>query len=173
LHLDGLLSDVERNPAPSSEPRNDIVQTGRYVARHHDKGLAGELAHRELAAVARQAMARRQGRPGVHLSVVIARDDSVRRIKHRSPHHTQRERCALMAAVRLVDEAFVGAPNDFIASVRRVNPDLIVLGHDQKAGWEDTLHAAGIYAKILRCPPYERHRLTSTVLRSDLERMST
>ena len=41
-----------------------------------------------------------------------------------------------MAALRLVDEAFVGARNDFIASVRRANPDLIVLGHDQKASWE-------------------------------------
>jgi FAD synthetase len=153
-------------PRPDGPVR--VFVGGTFDGLHRGHLFLLEYAHRRGA-----AMARRQKRPGVHLSVVIARDDSVRRIKHRSPHHTQRERCALMAAVRLVDEAFVGAPNDFIASVRRVNPDLIVLGHDQKAGWEDTLHAAGIYAKIVRCPPYERQRLTSTVLRPDLERMST
>ena len=141
---------------------------GTFDGLHRGHLFLLEYAHRRG-----EAMAKRQGRPGVHLSVVIARDDSVRRIKHRSPHHTQRERCALMAAVRLVDQAFVGAKNDFIASVRRVNPDLIVLGHDQKASWEDALHAAGIFAKIIRCPPYERQRLTTTVLRPDLERMST
>lgn len=119
------------------------------------------------------AMARRQGRPGVHLSVVVARDDSVRRIKHRPPHHTQRERCRLIASLRLVDEAFIGARNDFIASVRRADPDLIVLGYDQKAGWEDVLRAAGIHARVVRCPPYERQRLKTSMLRPDLERMST
>ena len=141
---------------------------GTFDGLHRGHLFLLEYAHRRGL-----AMARRQGRPGVHLSVVVARDESVKRIKHRAPHHTQRERCALVAALRLVDEAFVGKPNDFIASVRRVQPELIVLGHDQKAGWEDTLHAAGIFARIARCPPYERQRLKSTMLRPDLEHMST
>ena len=141
---------------------------GTFDGLHRGHLFLFEYAHRRGL-----AMARRQGRPGVHLSVVVARDESVKRIKHRAPHHTQRERCALVAALRLVDEAFVGKPNDFIASVRRVQPELIVLGHDQKAGWEDTLHAAGIFARIARCPPYERQRLKSTMLRPDLEHMST
>jgi len=119
------------------------------------------------------ALAGRLGRDGVRLSVVVARDDSVRRFKHRAPHHTQRERCKLIAALRVVDEAFVGAPNDFIRSVRRVMPDLIVLGYDQKASWEQTLRAAGIHARIVRCPPYEGRRLKSSMLREDLERMTT
>ncbi len=119
------------------------------------------------------AAARRLGRTGVRVSVVIARDDSVRRIKQRAAHHTQAERRALVAALRAVDEAFVGAPNDFIASVRRVRPDLIVLGYDQKAGWEDTLRAAGVHARVLRCPAYQRRRLKTSRLRTELERMST
>jgi FAD synthetase len=156
----------ERAPRPTGPVR--VFVGGTFDGLHRGHLFLFEHAHKRGA-----TMARRQARPGVHLSVVVARDDSVRRIKHRSPHHTQRERRALVAALRLVDEAFVGAPNDFIASVRRANPDLIVLGHDQKAGWEDALHAAGIFAKIVRCPPYERQRLTTTFLRADLERMST
>lgn len=154
-------------PTPADGPVRVFVG-GTFDGLHRGHLFLLEHAHRRG-----QALARRLGRPGVRLSVAVARDDSVRRLKHRDPHHTQRERRALIAALRLVDEAFVGAPNDFIASVRRVHPDLIVLGHDQKASWEDALHAAGIFARIVRCPPYERQRLKTTFMRSDLERMST
>lgn len=133
----------------------------------------GHLYLLEFARRRGLALARKLGRSGVHLSVVVARDDSVHRIKRRAAHHTQRERCALVGALKPVDEAFVGAPNDFIASVRRVQPDLIVLGYDQKAGWEDTLRAAGIHARIVRCPAYRGQRLKTSVIRPDLERMLT
>jgi FAD synthetase len=134
------------------------------------------LGHLFLLEFARRRglqMARRLGRDGVRVSVVVARDDSVRRIKHRPPHHSEQERRKLIAALRVVDNAFVGVPNDFIRSVRRVNPDLIVLGYDQTASWEDRLRAAGIHAKVVRCSPYERRRLKSSMIRTDLERMST
>lgn len=119
------------------------------------------------------ALARRTDRDGVHVSVVVARDDSVRRFKHRAPHHDQRERQKLVAAVRAVDRAFVGTANDFIRSVRRVRPDLIVLGYDQRADWEGILDQAGIRAKVIRCPAYGRKRLKSSIMRADLERMAT
>ncbi len=118
-------------------------------------------------------LARRLGREGVQLAVVIARDDSVRRIKSRTPHHTQRERRQMVAALRLVDDAFVGHRDDFIASVRRVRPDLIVLGYDQSAAWEEILRAAGITVPVIRCPHYRGHRLKSSMIRADLERMRT
>ena len=132
------------------------------------------LGHVYLLDFARRrglALARRQARPGVCVSVVIARDESVRRIKHRLPHHSHAERRRLVAALRAVDMAFIGVRKDFIRSVRRVRPDLIVLGHDQTAGWESTLRQAGIHAAIVRCPAYRRPRLKSSTLRADLKNM--
>jgi len=118
-------------------------------------------------------LARRLGCTSVHLSVVIARDDSVRRIKNRPPHHTQRERQRLVASLRMVDEAFVGYRDDFLRSVRRVNPDLIVLGYDQSRAWEQVLRSAGFMCPVVRCPEYRRRRLKSSMIRADLEKMRT
>lgn len=153
--------------APAPEPVRVFVG-GTFDGLHRGHLYLFEFARRRGLAAAKQL-----GRSGVRVSVVIARDESVRRIKHRAPHHSQNERRKLVGALRLVDEAFVGVPNDFIKSVRRVNPDLIVLGYDQKASWEKMLRAAGIAARVLRCPPYPTRRLKSSMMRADIERMST
>lgn len=134
------------------------------------------LGHIHLFGFARRrglAMARRLRRTGVHVSVVIARDTSVRRIKHRAPLHTQSERRRLVASLRAVDAAFVGAPKNFVQSVRRVQPDLIVLGYDQGASWERILLEAGIRARIVRCPAYKGQKLKSSRLRADWSGMPT
>jgi FAD synthetase len=144
-----------------------------FVGGTFDGLHVGHLFLLDYARRRGEALARQLGRKGVHLSVVVSRDESVQHIKHRAPHHTQRERCRLVAALRAVDEAFIGVRSNFIRSVRRVNPDLIVLGYDQKASWEDTLRAAGIHARIIRCPAFHPRRLKSSMLRGDLERMST
>ena len=144
-----------------------------FVGGTFDGLHVGHLFLLEFARRRGLALAHQLGRSGVRLSVVVARDESVRKIKHRAPHHNQRERRKLVAALRSVDEAFIGVANDFIKSVRRVHPDLIVLGYDQKASWEQTLRDAGIHARLVRCPPYQGGRLKSSLMRADLERLST
>jgi FAD synthetase len=173
----GLVETADRGEDLHAEQRmttsssSDPVRV--FVGGTFDGLHLGHLYLLEFARRRGLALAQPLSRTGVRLSVVVARDESVRRIKHRAPHHTQRERCKLVAALRVVDEAFVGAANDFIKSVRRVQPDLIVLGYDQKPSWEHTLRAAGIHARIVRCPPYRGGRLKSSMLREELERMPT
>jgi FAD synthetase len=144
-----------------------------FVAGTFDGLHLGHLFLFDFARRRGMALARRQSRDGVYLSVVVARDESVHRIKRRPPLHSHRERQRLVAAIRSVDEAFVGVPNDFLQSVRRVGPDLIVLGHDQNVGWEERLREAGFLVPILRCPPYRRANLKSSALRRDFERTVT
>ena len=119
------------------------------------------------------ALARQRGRAGVRLTVVVARDESVARIKGRPPHHTQDERRRLVGALDAVDATFVGYRDHFLRSVRRAQPDLIVLGYDQSTAWEQTLRTAGIQALVMRCPPYDGRRLKSSKIRSDIEKRQT
>ncbi len=144
-----------------------------FIGGTFDGLHSGHLYLVEFALAQGTRLAKRTRRPGVHLSAVVARDESVLRIKQRAPHHNQEERQRLLASLRAVDEAIVGVPNDFIQSVVRVDPDMIVLGYDQKSGWEGSLRQAGIDAKIVRCPAYRSGRLKSSKMRDDLVEMAT
>lgn len=66
---------------------------------------------------------------GDELVVVIARDESVAERKHPAilPEETRR---ALVAALDVVDQAILGDEEDQFATVERVRPDVIALGHD-------------------------------------------
>lgn len=144
-----------------------------FVAGTFDGLHAGHVYLLRWARQRGEAMARRLGRNGVYVSVVVARDDSVLRIKGRAPHHTQNERRALVGSLRVVDEVFVGYRDNFLKSVRRANPDLIALGYDQSSSWEAVLELAGFKITIARAPEYRGHRLKSSHLRPDLEKMHT
>ena len=127
-----------------------------------------QFAHREGA-----KMARKLGRKGTHLTVTVARDESVRRIKGRRPLQTQEERRSLVGALREVDQAFVGHAMDFTRSVRRARPDLIVLGYDQSLAWEEVLRRSGFDVPLVRCPEYSKRRLKTSMFRTDMERLPT
>jgi FAD synthetase len=153
--------------------KSDLGPVRVFVGGTFDGLHLGHLFLLQFARRRGLALAKRQGRAGAHVSVVIARDESVRRIKRTPAHHSQEERRKLVAALRDVDVAFLGVPNDFVRSVRRVDPDLVVLGYDQRGDWERILGEAGIKAKVVRCPAYQANRLKSSVLRAELEKMAT
>ena len=64
--------------------------------------------------------------------VVIARDSNVEKIKGRRPLISENERLKVIKAIRYVKEAFLGDQKDFLKSVRKIRPDIILLGPDQK-----------------------------------------
>ena len=145
-----------------------IFVAGTFDGLHIGHIFLFEFAHREGA-----KLARKLGRKGTYLSVTVARDDSVRRIKGRRPLQTQEERRQLVAGLRYVDQAFVGHATDFTRSVRRAKPDLIVLGYDQSLAWEEVLRRSGFDVPVLRCPECGKRRLKTSMIRSDLARMPT
>ena len=64
------------------------------------------------------------------LTVVVARDSTVRKLKH-EPVNTEDIRLDLIKELNVVDEAYLGYREDMYAIVEEINPDIIALGYDQ------------------------------------------
>ena len=77
--------------------------------------------------------------------VVVARDLNVRAIKGRMPKQSEQERFAALKQAFPKAEVILGDPNDFLAPVRAIKPDLILLGYDQKL-------PPSVTEKDLHCP---------------------
>jgi FAD synthetase len=64
--------------------------------------------------------------------VIVARDSTVEKTKGRKPILSESERCAVVAALRVVDEAVVGYEGlDIGEVIEKIRPDVIALGYDQ------------------------------------------
>src|SRR3989344_3304600 len=67
-----------------------------------------------------------------HLVVIVARDSQVREHKNKKPHFNERSRRAQVAAHPRIDSAYLGDKKSHEYKVlRRLHPDIIVLGYDQ------------------------------------------
>ena len=67
---------------------------------------------------------------GEKLSVVVATDTTVRRLKH-EPVNPEKIRLNLIKELKIVDEAFLGHEDDMYEIVKEIKPDIIALGYDQ------------------------------------------
>jgi len=87
------------------------------------------------------------------LVVVVARDSTVQRLKHRAPINNELQRMRLLNALSIVDLALLGDETDFLKSIERIEPDIIAIGYDQKydvAQLSKDLNLRGLHAKIVR-----------------------
>jgi FAD synthetase len=103
---------------------------------------------------------------GDELHVIIARRENV---THKAkPVLPDRQRCDMVAALDVVDEAHLGHPEDIFVPIERIQPDLIVLGYDQHHdadGIRAALEARGIDCAVERAsarePKYEGELLST------------
>ena len=65
------------------------------------------------------------------LVVAIATDKTAKKMKKRSPLHSQELRRELVSCLSMVDKAIVGHEDDIFQTVKEVKPNIIVLGYDQ------------------------------------------
>lgn len=86
------------------------------------------------------------------LVVVVATDDTARRMKRKIPQHSKEERQQLTDLLEMVDVCRVGQ-KDIFRTVEIIRPDVIALGYDQ-AHHEKSIKTGcerlGIEAKIVR-----------------------
>lgn len=136
-----------------------VVVAGTFDGLH-----AGHLHLFSFARRKAFALQEKLKRKGVRLQVIIARDSNVRRLKGALPLHSENERARMVSSLRQVDGVLLGHPQNFLESLRRIKPDLVVLGYDQAPGIEDSLLENG-YARFARASAYKPARLKSSKLK--------
>ncbi|MHB8633267.1 MAG: adenylyltransferase/cytidyltransferase family protein [Thermoplasmatota archaeon] len=91
---------------------------------------------------------------GDELVVVLARDESAEREKHR-PIMPEEQRRRMVAALKPVDVAVLGHRGDYYRIVEELKPDVIALGFDQRydeAEVTTTCRERGVTVKVVRLP---------------------
>lgn len=113
---------------------------------------------------------RQAKRYGDFLIVSVGTDKNVERIKGRRPLFSQEERLGLVSQCHIVDQAVLGAEEDFYKHILKYKPDVICLGYDQ---WADEgevraeLAKVGLTkTKVVRLLPYKANRAKSTHLKT-------
>ena len=76
--------------------------------------------------------AKRLGGPDARLVVIVARDETIHRLKGLPPVIPEDQRRAVVEALKVVDEALLGYETlDMATVIDRVKPDIIAVGYDQ------------------------------------------
>ncbi len=99
------------------------------------------------------------------LTVVVARDSTVRSVKGRPAARDENERLTTLEAAGY--HAMLGSESDKYAVLSEVEPDVICLGYDQAAFTEklaEVCHARGVHAEIVRLPAFHPELYKSSIL---------
>lgn len=106
-------------------------------------------------------------KPG-RLIVVIARDQTVKRVKGKLPTHNEIERLRAVKASGLADKIILGSLSDRYAAIKKYRPDIIALGYDQKffvAELKNELKKLNLNAKIIRLKSFKPKKYKSSILK--------
>ncbi len=98
---------------------------------------------------------------GDHLTVVVTRDKRVQSEKGRKPILNERERLVVVQAVKWVDQAILGDKAGEHKVLKRLKPDVVCVGYDQKkwmVGVTRKYVPQVVYIKSLRAEQYNSTR---------------
>lgn len=68
---------------------------------------------------------------GDELIVVVARDETVKKVKNHAPKYNERKRLRDVAACQYVTKAVLGNSDDKYKVIKRYSPGILALGYDQ------------------------------------------
>lgn len=77
--------------------------------------------------------------------------------------HTQAERAALVRGLRIVDEVVLGGSGSQLTAIKRIKPNVIYLGYDQKMPEDVEMYCKAHKIKVLRdscASDPQRHKTT-------------
>ena len=109
---------------------------------------------------------------GDYLIVIIARDDTVKKIKGHTPTHNEKERFKSVKNSGLADKVVLGSKGDKHAVLKKYRPNVIALGYDQfvfTQRLEKTLIDLKLNATVIRMDAYFPQMYKSSLIRKRLE----
>lgn len=109
---------------------------------------------------------------GDKLIVVVARDTNVIKNKKIKPLFTEKERAVVLKNIKLIDQVLLGSKINPYTVIKKVYPDIIALGYDQKdyvTGLKDFLQENNLSAQIIRLKPYKKEKYKSHKIRKYIE----
>jgi FAD synthetase len=112
--------------------------------------------------------AKKAGGPNSKLVVVVAKDRTVEKRKGKRPVIPENQRCALVASLKVVDEAILGYSGfDMEKVVERIRPDIIAVGHDShlsslEQAVRDLVETKGLKIRIVKIGKFSSDELDSS-----------
>jgi FAD synthetase len=113
------------------------------------------------------------------LTVVVARDSTVRMLKGADPAMDERSRAKIVGAIKFVDDVVIGSkisrPEELYKILIEIRPDTIVLGYDQKVDISRLnafLKKNGLKSRVVRISPYKAERFKSSKIKQHIIRIS-
>lgn len=98
------------------------------------------------------------------VTVIVARSKNVERMKGKKPSQSEQKRMEAIQTSFPFATVFLGDDTDFLAPVRAIHPDLILLGYDQRLPpgvSEDDLRPA----IIRRLPAFRPERFKTSLIK--------
>jgi FAD synthetase len=106
-----------------------------------------------------QSLFQQARRHGETVITVIARDNTVEKLKKHLPFFTEKQRQKNLRQTGWADKIFLGDKKDYFKIIKKIKPDIICLGYDQKFFIKDLKRRVGEWGlkiKIIRlksfCP---------------------
>lgn len=111
---------------------------------------------------------------GNKLIVVVARDETVEKLKKKKPFFNQESRLKLVSELKPVDKAVLGyhSLEEMFLTVKEINPETIALGYDQTPSneiLEKKLKELGWIGKITRIKSVNEEKFKSSKIRERIK----
>jgi len=105
-------------------------------------------------------------RLGDYLTIVIARDQNILRLKGHLPYYNEKTRLKNLRNFKIADRVILGNLEDKLKVIRIEKPDIIAMGYDQKPALELINGIKKLGVKIIRLSPFRSEIFKSSKLRS-------
>ncbi len=108
---------------------------------------------------------------GDELIVVIARDETVKKVKGKSPMYSERKRLRDVSRCNYVDKAILGYNDDKYKVLKKIKPDIIALGYDQFVftyGLRQLFIKEKMNTKIVRLKAFQPQNFKSSIIQKTL-----